>query len=134
MSFGFSVGDFITVGQLAFRVYQDVYMIAKNAPAAIKKLRDELAILSGAINILISEIEIPTSLVNNAGEMRKKMVIELIKNILSTLAELEELSGKHAGMSNEEVSKARQIWARVKWTKDARSMTTLLAKVNPYHH
>jgi hypothetical protein len=129
MSFGFSIGDFIAAGELAFRVYQTVYMVAKNAPEAVKKLRDELAILSGAISILKGEVETPNSLVNNAGEMRKNMVTELIKNILSTLVELEGLLRKHTGISSEESSKPRQIWARVKWTKEAPSVTTLLAKV-----
>jgi small-conductance mechanosensitive channel len=133
MSFGFSIGDFIAAGELAFKVYQKVYMVAKNAPEAIKKLRDELAILSGAINILKGEIETPNSLVNNAGEMRKNMVAELIKNILSTLMELEGLSATHTSMSSEEISKTRQIWARVKWTKEARSVTTLVAKESPKH-
>ncbi|KAH7370918.1 hypothetical protein BKA65DRAFT_26170 [Rhexocercosporidium sp. MPI-PUGE-AT-0058] len=133
MSFGFSVGDFIAAGELAFRVYQNVYMVAKNAPEAVKKLRDELAILSGAINILKGEVETPNSLVNNAGEMRKKMVIELIKNVLNTLTELERLSGKYVDMSSEEVSKTRQILARVKWTRDLPSITTLLAKVEHYN-
>jgi len=84
-------------------------MIAKNAPEAIKKLRDELAILSGAINILKGEIETPNSLINNTGNMRKKMVTELMKKILGTLAELEALSGKYTAINSEEVSKTRQI-------------------------
>jgi hypothetical protein len=125
MSFGFSVGDFITAGELAFRVYQNVYLVAKNAPDAITKLRDELASLVGAINILQAEVETPNSIINNAGDTRKAMVKDIIHKILNTLQELEQLSGRYAVMNNEEGSKPRQIWA-----KEVPSVTTLLAKVS----
>jgi hypothetical protein len=130
MSFGFSVGDFITAGELAFRVYQNVYLVAKNAPDAITKLRDELASLVGAINILQAEVETPNSIINNAGDTRKAMVKDIIHKILNTLQELEQLSGRYAVMNNEEGSKPRQIWARLKWAKEVPSVTTLLAKVS----
>jgi hypothetical protein len=32
MSFGFSVGDFIAVGSLAHKLYEDIYLVAPGAP------------------------------------------------------------------------------------------------------
>jgi hypothetical protein len=134
MSFGFGIGDFIAAGELAFKVYQNVYLVAKNAPDAITKLRDELAILVGAMNILQRAIQTPSSIINNAGPPRKQMAEELVRKILNTLQELEKMSERHTAIAKEEVSKARQIWARVKWAKEAPSVTTLLAKVSVYSH
>lgn len=129
MSFGFGVGDFIAAGELAFRVYQNIYLVAKNAPDAITKLRDELASLVGAIKILQAEVEAPNSVINNAGDGRKAMVKDAMKKILSTLQELEQLSGKYTVMNNKEGSRPRQMWVQLKWVKEVPSVTTLLAKV-----
>ena len=65
-----------------------LYMAAKNAPDAITKLRDEFAILIGAINTLTEEIKTPDSIVNNTGHARKQMLEEPVRKISNTLLEL----------------------------------------------
>lgn len=42
MSFSFSIGDFIAVGDLAYRLYRDVYEVARAAPAEVRELEREL--------------------------------------------------------------------------------------------
>ena len=79
MSFGFAVGDFIAVGQLAQSLYKDVYLVARGAPEEVRLLMSEIAILSHSIDLLIEEVKSPTSTLILAGESRVNMVNEVKK-------------------------------------------------------
>jgi hypothetical protein len=56
MSFGFSVGDFIAVGQLAFRLYRDCFMVTKGAPQEFQALTGELSNLHNTLKVLEEEV------------------------------------------------------------------------------
>jgi hypothetical protein len=63
MSLGFSLGDFIATGDLAHRLYKDVYIIAREAPEAVQQLLKELPVLHQSIEILIQQVQDPGSII-----------------------------------------------------------------------
>ena len=49
MSFGFSVGDFLVVGTLAWEVYKNVYKAARNAPESFQKVHHDVLSLHAVL-------------------------------------------------------------------------------------
>jgi hypothetical protein len=78
MTFGFGVGDFVAVGDLAFRLYNDVFLVARHAPEEIKAMYRELALLQTSQQILINQAKDPSSALCKAGQDRVDMVNNLI--------------------------------------------------------
>jgi len=85
MSFGFSVGDFIAVGTLAWNLPRQCYLVARGAPEEFKQLVKELNTLSSAIQVLEEEVKDENSILMSAGEERICMVKEMICRIEETL-------------------------------------------------
>ena len=67
MSFGYSVGDFITVGQLTWAVYK----ACKGAPGEFQELSPELSTFHLILHELEDEAKTPTSPLNRRGFGRK---------------------------------------------------------------
>jgi hypothetical protein len=95
MSFGFSVGDFIAAGQLAWTLYRDYYRVARVAPAEVGLLRGEIGTLSNAIQILQEEVDDEESVLRRSGEDRIRMVNEMMERVADTLKELDKVSKKY---------------------------------------
>lgn len=62
MSFGFGVGDFLAVGTLCWKLYQNVYKVSRDAPEELRGIRDELGALSNTIRLLTDDIQDPHSM------------------------------------------------------------------------
>jgi hypothetical protein len=128
MSFGFAIGDFIAVGQLAWTLYRDCYMVARGAPQEFQLLLKEIQTLSGSINILQEEIEDPNSTLVQAGEDRVRMVNEMISRVSITLKELQKVANKYKLLGSG--SRRKQIWAKLSWSVESRSIDSLRSKVS----
>lgn len=94
MSFGFSVGDFIGVGELAHRLYRDVYLVARSAPEELQMLNSELGTLTLSIDLLLGERKNADSTLVKAGESRIRMVDDILKLANATLKDLELVASK----------------------------------------
>jgi hypothetical protein len=94
MSFGFAIGDFVAVGQLAFKLYRDCFKVAKGAPQEFQVLKGELSNLHNALKILEEEVKNPESVLIKAGEDRVRMVNEMVSNVGVTLKKLEKVAAK----------------------------------------
>jgi len=129
MSFGFAVGDFIAVGQLAFTLYRDCFMVAKGAPHEFQALKGELSNLHNTLKILEEEVKNPQSILIEAGEDRVRMVKEMVSGINVTLKQLEKVAAKYGILGDG--SKGRKIWAKFKWSVDFSSVDSLRNKVPP---
>src|SRR5580698_7546718 len=120
MSFGFSVGDFVTVGQLAFTLYRDCFMVAKDAPQEFLALKGELSNLRHALEILEEQVRNPKSILNKAGDDRVRMVKEMVSGIHVTLKQLEKVAAKYGILGDG--SKGKKIWVKFKWSVDFSSV------------
>ncbi len=61
MSFGFALGDFLAVGNLAWKLYRDCYKVARGAPQEFQLLVTEISTLSNSLTILQEEVKNPES-------------------------------------------------------------------------
>jgi hypothetical protein len=129
MSFGFAVGDFIAVGQLAFTLYRDCFMVAKGAPQEFQVLKGELSNLHSTLKILEEEVKNPNSTLIQAGEDRVRMVTEMVSSINVTLKQLEKVAAKYGMLGDD--SKGRKIWMKLKWSANFSSIDSLRNKVPP---
>jgi len=127
MSFGFAVGDFVAVGQLAFTLYRDCFMVAKGAPQELQALKGELSNLHNTLKILEEEAKNPQSILIEAGEDRVRMVKEMVSGINVTLKQLERVAARYGILGDG--SKGRKIWVKFKWSVDFSSVDSLRNKV-----
>ena len=94
MSFGFAIGDFIATAQLAHRLYNKFYLVARGAPEELQLLNTEIGNLALSVDLLIEELKNDDSTLMQAGDSRRKMVVEVLKESNSTLKDLELFSQK----------------------------------------
>jgi uncharacterized protein YlxW (UPF0749 family) len=127
MSFGFAIGDFVAVGQLAFMLYRDCFKVAKGAPQEFQMLKGELSNLHGALKILEEQVRNPESALAKAGEDRVRMVNEMVSNVGVTLKKLEKVAARFGVLGD--TSKGRKIWVRFKWSVDFATIDWLRNKV-----
>jgi hypothetical protein len=73
MSFGFGVGDIISVTELAIPIYRECYVVARGAPQEFQLFLSEVSNLSNALKILQDDLTNQSSIFVRAGEVRVKM-------------------------------------------------------------
>ncbi|MCJ1464200.1 hypothetical protein MMC07_002813 [Pseudocyphellaria aurata] len=105
MSFGFSVADFVTLGQSAWTTYQ----ACKNAGGKYQRLSQELKNLHIALDRLKDEAEKPESLVRLDMERHSTKVQQIWRDCDDILREVDGLIDKHKSLG---MSKRR---LRDKW-------------------
>jgi hypothetical protein len=134
MSLGFSIGDFIATGELAHRLYKEVYMVAREAPEAVQQLFKELPVMHQSIEILIQEVQNPDSVLAAAGQPRVDSVNQLMVSTRETLDKLEKLANKYELLSRKPTDrrKLRFNSLRLKFAKDASHIADLRGKIG-YH-
>ncbi|KAI9866174.1 MAG: hypothetical protein M1813_001735 [Trichoglossum hirsutum] len=136
MSFGFAIGDFVTVGQLAWTLYRDCYAIARGAPQEFQMLLSEISALSNSLKMLQEEVSDPGSTLRRAGEDRVTMVNEMVSRINITLKELQKVAKKYEILGTG--SKGRQILAKFKCSSlkriesSTKALETDVAEVKSY--
>jgi hypothetical protein len=130
MSFGFSVGDFIAAGELAWKLYRDYYRVARVAPQELEVLRKEILVLHSAITILQEEVQDDQSVLRRSGEDRVRVVNEMMSRVADTLKELESVSKRYQKLlSDKSRPKWKQIRDKVGFAFDAPDLDALRNKV-----
>jgi hypothetical protein len=129
MSAGLAIGEFIAVGQLAFRLYRDCFMVAKGAPQEFQVLKGELSNLNNTLKILEEEVKNSESILLEAGEDRVRMVKEMVSGINVTLKKLEKVAAQYGILGDG--SKGKKIWMKIKWSANLSSVDSLRNKVPP---
>ncbi|TVY75589.1 hypothetical protein LSUE1_G005386 [Lachnellula suecica] len=119
MSFGFSVGDFIAVGQLTWTVYKG----CKGAPGEFQELSRELSTLHTVLHELEDEAKTPTSLLNRRGSSRKAEIDSLVTNLSDVLKQIEDIVKRYHSLGRDQ----KRTWDRVKFATE--DLTTLRAKL-----
>jgi len=91
MSFGFSVGDFLAVGQVVLKLYN----ACKDAPAEFKELSGELSSIHTVLFSLAEQARDPTSLLLRRGGDRGLEWSQIRENLEGTLAVLQDLVSRY---------------------------------------
>lgn len=129
MSFGFGVGDFLAVTELAWNLYRYCYVVARGAPQEFQLLLQEITSLSQSIQLLQEEAKDPNSTLVRAGDARIIMVKEMMGRVEVTLRELEKHAKKYEKLGDSTRAKRKQMWSKFKWSVDATNLDSLRNKV-----
>jgi hypothetical protein len=119
MSFGYSVGDFIAIGQLTWSVYKS----CREAPGEFQELARQLSSLHTTLHELEDDANSPTSLLNRRGADRKSELEALLGNLSTTLSQLDDIVKRYRSLG----SLQKKTWDRVKFaTKDLADLRSKL--------
>ncbi|KAN0101440.1 hypothetical protein V8E51_011950 [Hyaloscypha variabilis] len=119
MSFGYSVGDFVAIGQLAWTVYKS----CKGAPGEFQELARELSSLHTILHELEDDAKTPTSLLNRRGAERKPELEVLLANLSTTLNQVDDIVKRYHSLGRDQ----KKTWDRVKFaTKDLADLRSKL--------
>lgn len=133
MSFGFGVGDFLAVTELAWNLYRYCYVVSRGAPQEFQLLLQEITTLSQSIQLLQEEAKDPNSTLVRSGEGRILMVQEMISRVVVTLEELQKHAKKYEKLGDNSRAKRKQLWDKFKWSVDATNLDSLRNKVFHSH-
>ncbi|TVY48241.1 hypothetical protein LCER1_G008284 [Lachnellula cervina] len=110
MSFGYSVGDFMLLTQLAYRVVHN----ARKACGAHNDLAREI----GSLYIVLGRVEVevckPDSILNNNEDNRRSELERLARHCKRVLRVLEQILDKYNALSEEKRS-VTKLWQKVKF-------------------
>ncbi|KAL2014315.1 hypothetical protein VTN00DRAFT_1840 [Thermoascus crustaceus] len=112
MSFGFSVGDFITVIELANKIRKEFV----EAPAQLKAISDEVRNLS----FVVQDVEIDLSSKELSSQQKTELqeIAQSCRNVLTeierTVDSYRELKTNHDMRRNT----VKRVWKRLKWEPD----------------
>ena len=120
MSFGFSVGDIVTLTQLATRTYNGW----KNACGEYASITCDLAVLQTLLIRIKTEAEAPNSLfTRNADDLRHWKTLH--KSCRSLVVELEEVLNKYKSLG----TSRRRNWDKIRMSnRNLDSLSRLLVK------
>ena len=107
MSFGCSVGDFVVLASLAWKVYKD----CKSASAEFLEVGNEVISLRTAIQELQDEAEESNSILTRAGSRRKRELESIMKNCTDVLRELQQLITRYRSLGTQQ----KRTWDRIKF-------------------
>jgi hypothetical protein len=97
MSFGYSVGDFIAIGQLTWLVYK----ACKGACSEFQELSRELSTLYTILHELEDDAKTPTSLLNRHGSARKPELDILLGNLSTTVKLVEDIVRRYHSLGRD---------------------------------
>ncbi|KAH8744239.1 hypothetical protein F5882DRAFT_387705 [Hyaloscypha sp. PMI_1271] len=101
MSFGFGVGDFITVSGLALKLYTNF----KDAPGQLSEISRQLQSFHIAVANLADQAKDVNSPLNQIATAQRLELHALCDNVRATMAELEDLRQKRQGMKRISMSR-----------------------------
>jgi hypothetical protein len=135
MSFGFGVGDFLAVGELAKSLYEDIYKVARDAPKDVEVLSKDLSVLRSSIDLLVSDSQDPDSILIKAGQDRVNQTNEVMRQTNQTLQGLDQLLRKYNVRRSAEGFRAKThlAWDKVKYALDKDSTDELRMRLQ-YHN
>ena len=102
MSFGFSVGDFVQLGNAAWALYKHI----QNAPTELKVLADDVGMLHYTLKSMDENIVKSATIGNDAAEGLR----EVSNRCKGVLAELEPLVVKYGRAK-------LSTWHKIKWQR-----------------
>ncbi|KAF8862407.1 hypothetical protein BDZ45DRAFT_570072, partial [Acephala macrosclerotiorum] len=110
MSFGYSIGDFIALTQIAYDTVQN----AHKACGAHANLTREVNSLHIVLNRLQLEVSKPDSLLNRKGDNRRKELATLARDCRRVIGVLSQILEKYNALPDEKRS-VTKLWQRVRF-------------------
>ena len=134
MSFDFSAGDFLAVGDLAWTLYRECIFLVCEAPPEFRMLVEELKTLHMMMKSFHDEFQDPDSVLVKAGESRHRMIKSILDRINVILTALKGAFRKYCNPesnlgSTARVSRLKRDLDKLKLALDAKDVDELRSKV-----
>lgn len=110
MSFGFSIGDFVLLTQLALKIVQN----SRQACGAHDELTREVTSLHLVLQRLQLEVANPTSIINRINDGRREELRTIVGGCDRQLKVLDQVLTKYNGLS-EETRRTTKLWQKIKF-------------------
>ncbi len=112
--------------QLAWDLYHNCYLVAREGPDEFRQLVNELASLQGVLRTLRDDITSDKSFLEKLGENRKQTLERCLAACFETLQKLQELVIKYRKLG---IGDGVQFWRKIKWVTQQKTIANLKAKV-----
>ena len=126
MAFNWGIGDLLSVTKLAWDLYHNCYLVAREAPEEFRQLVNELASLQSVLRTLRDDVNSDKSFIERLDENRKQTLETCLKMCFETLQRLQELVIKYRKLGIED---GTQFWKKIQWLKQRRIINDLKSKV-----
>lgn len=122
MAFNYGASDIVALFTLVVKLYNDVYMPAREAPKTVQELIKELAALKDVLSALADDAK-SKIFQQRLGEERKRTLNQCLLNCWETLATLDKLVEKHRNPSG-------SLWGGIKWVGIKGEVAELKSKIS----
>lgn len=120
------VGDLLAVTKLAWDLYHNCYLVAREAPEDFRQLVNELASLQGVLRTLRDDINSDKSFLDRLGDPRKEALEKCLGSCFATLHKLQALVIKYRELG---VGDGKQFWRRLKWVSKKGEIADLKSRI-----
>ncbi len=124
MAFNYGASDIVALFTLVVKLYNDVYVPAREAPKTRRELIKELAVLKEVLSTLADDTK-SKLFQQRLGESRKRTLNQCLLNCGDTLAKLDKLVDKHRNPRG-------SLWGGVKWVGTMSEVAELKSKIAVY--
>ncbi|KAL8801895.1 MAG: hypothetical protein Q9182_004184 [Xanthomendoza sp. 2 TL-2023] len=120
------VGDLLTVTKLAWDLYHNCYLVAREAPEDFRQLVNELASLQGVLRTLRDDVNSDNSFLERLGDPRKEALEKCLTSCFATLHKLQQLVIKYRQLG---VGDGKQFWRKLKWVSKKGEISDLKSRI-----
>lgn len=120
------IGDLLAVTKLAWDLYHNCYLVAREAPDDFRQLVNELASLQGVLRTLQDDVHSDKSFLERMGENRKETLERCLASCTDTLHKLHRLIIKYRELG---VADGLQFWRKMKWVGKQGEIKELKSKI-----
>ena len=120
------IGDLLSVTKLAWDLYHNCYLVAREAPDDFRQLVNELASLQGVLRTLRDDVNSDKSFLERMGESRKQTLERCLESCFETLRKLQKLVIKYRELGNGD---GLQFWKKFKWVTKQGEISELKSKI-----
>lgn len=126
MALNAGFADLLTLTKLAWDLYHNCYLVARDAPDGFRQLVNELASLQGVLRSLRDDVNSDKSFLERLGEDRKQTLERCLQGCFNTLKELRDLVVKYRELG---IGDGLMFWQKIKWISQKSTITELKSKV-----
>lgn len=124
MAFNYGASDIVALFTLVAKLYNDVYVPAREAPKTRRELMKELTALKEVLSTLVDDTK-PKTFQQRLGDNRKRTLNQCLRNCEETLLKLDKLVEKHRNPRG-------SLWGGIKWVGVKGEVAELKSKIAVY--
>ena len=120
------IGDLLAVTKLAWDLYHNCFLVAREAPDDFRQLVNELASLQALLRTLRDDVNSDKSFLDRLDANRKQTLERCLANCFDTLRQLQKLVIKYRELGVED---GLQFWKKLKWVGKQGKIAELKSKI-----